>query len=224
MASRDHLIEPADPAELSLAAPGRMTEEEFVAWCNEDTRAEWADGEVIMMSPQNTEHAGLGGWLVSLLSIFVEQRDLGRVLYEVQVRLPEQRRRRTPDLIFIAKGREDSIHRNHVEGPPDLIVEIVSPDSEARDWREKYLEYQAGGVREYWVIDPMSEHMEAYLLGGEPGREAAQSVPAQYQRIHEEQGVIRSGVLADLRLHTAWLWPATRPKVLDALRDLGLQT
>ncbi len=98
---------------------------------------------------------------------------------------------------------------------------MKTPDSEARDWREKYLEYQAAGVREYWVIDPMSEHMEACALtGGGPAKTPAAA--SQYRRIGEKDGLIESTVLPGFRLRTAWLWPETRPKVPAALHELGL--
>jgi Uma2 family endonuclease len=222
MASRDYLIESQPVGEVKLL-PGRtMTEEEFVAWCDEDTRAEWVDGEVIMMSPVNLEHGDLSGWLISVLRAFAEDRNLGRVLGDVQVRFATQRRRRAPDIWFLAKGRQDILHHTHLEGPPDLIIELVSPDSEARDWREKYLEYQAAGVREYWVIDPMSQHMEAYVLTTSGSADAPGLATGEYRRIEEKDGVIESTVLTGLRLRTAWLWPQTRPKVLAALQELGL--
>ena len=55
----------------------RMTEEEFVAWCDEDIRAEWVDGEVIIMSPANDDHEDLFGWLLSVLRLYVRHRDAG---------------------------------------------------------------------------------------------------------------------------------------------------
>jgi Uma2 family endonuclease len=155
-------------AELANGVPHpdrRMTEEEFVAWCDEDTRAEWVDGEVVLMSPATAERADLNGWLNIVFRLYVEKRDLGVVLGpEFQVRLGPQRRRRVPDLLFVAKGREEIIRPNHVEGAPDVVMEIVSPDSVARDWRVKYLEYEAAGVREYWVLDPGSQQLEASVL------------------------------------------------------------
>lgn len=201
--------------EISVSPSRAMSEEEFVAWCDEDTRAEWVNGEAIMMSPANIEHILLSVWLLRVLAAFVDHHSLGVLMQDAQLRLPGQRARRVPDLLFVAQDRQSLIGRTAVEGPPDLIVEIVSPDSLARDWREKHLEYQAAGVREYWVIDPASQHMEAYVL------DAAQA-GSPYRRIEEKDGVIESVVLAGLKLRTAWLWPASRPKVLDALREIGV--
>src|SRR4051812_45080778 len=84
--------------------PGRrMTEEQFVKWCTSDTWAEWVDGEVIIMSPVGFAHADLFAYLLHLIRAFVEERDLGRVLTEpFQVRLTGQRRRRSPDILFVS--------------------------------------------------------------------------------------------------------------------------
>ncbi len=193
--------------------PGRrMTEEEFVEWCDDKTHAEWVDGEVIIMSPVNLRHAMLFGFLHPLIVAFAEQRDLGRVLTEpFQMRYGKQRRRRSPDVMFVATARLDALHPNHLEGPADLVVEIVSPESMARDWREKYLEYEAGGVREYWVIDPMANRVETYLLG-EDGR---------YRRTLETDGKISSVVLPGFYIRPQWLWQQPLPKVIDVLREMG---
>ena len=48
----------------------RMTEEEFVAWCDEDTKAEWVDGEVIVHSPANLQHVDLAGFFLILVRLF----------------------------------------------------------------------------------------------------------------------------------------------------------
>jgi Uma2 family endonuclease len=222
MATYNPAIDDFDAPVAEVVLPQRMTEEEFVAWCDEDTRAEWVDGEVVMMSPMSDPHSDVVIWLGSVLEIFVEERGLGVVRIEVQTRLGKLRRRRAPDIWFVTNERKDLIQRNHLEGPPDLAIEIVSPDSEARDWREKYQEYEAAGVREYWVIDPASQHMEAYALGT---AESQTGEPAEnrYRRLPEENGVITSVVLPGFRLRVAWLWPETRVKVLEALAELGVK-
>jgi len=222
MATQEHLLDLPSVGDLNPAPPGKMTEEEFVTWCDEDTRAEWVDGEVVVIPPLSVDHGDLRTWLLAVLGIFVEETDLGEVLPDVHVRLATQRTRRVPDIWFISNQRRDLLRHAHLEGPPDLIIEIVSPDSESRDWREKYLEYQAAGVREYWVIDPMSQHAEAYALPASGSAETTATVASEYRRLEEKEGIIESTVLPGFRLRTAWLWPETRPKVLAALRELGL--
>lgn len=189
-----------------------MTEDEFVDWCDSETWAEWVDGEVVMMSPVSIEHASLFNFLNHLLSAFVENGDLGAVLNEpFQVRLPQQRRRRSPDIFFVAAARRKIIKKHHVEGAPDLIIEIVSPESQARDWREKYLEYEAAGVREYWVIDPLSQRMEVYALSSKRG----------YARLEEREGRIVSKGLKGLHVRPAWFWKEKPPKVAAILHELA---
>jgi len=193
--------------------PARMTEQEFLDWCDEDVKAEWVDGEVIMMSPAGDQQVSFNGWVISVMLLFCEHFNLGEVRGpELMIRIGKPPRRRVPDVLFIAKARLDILKKNHVEGAPDLVMEIVSPDSEARDWRDKYLEYQAAGVREYWAIDRMTQHMEAYALGSN----------GQYIRINEIDGKISSSVLPGFYLRPAWCWQEKLPKVVDVLKELRI--
>lgn len=189
--------------------PGRrMTEEEFVEWCG-DFWAEWVDGEVIMMMAVNRDHAFLQDFLSRLIGMFVEERGLGRTLSEpYQIRLGPQRRRRAPDIMFVSKDRSDIIKKHNIEGGPDLIVEIVSPESEARDWREKYFEYESAGVREYWVINPSSGKTAAYAL-----------FEGQYAEISLKEGKISSSVLPGFYIKPAWVLTVPLPRVGDILRE-----
>jgi len=191
----------------------QMTEEEFVTWCDEDTRAEWVDGEVIMPSPASLNHVDLAGFLNFILRGFVTTRGLG-VVYgpELQVRFAALRRRRVPDLLFVSTARMNILKTTEVEGAPDLIIEIVSPDSLARDWREKYLEYEATGVQEYWIIDPMAQRVESYTL----------STDGRYALSEEKDGAIPSSVLTGFFLRPTWLWQEPLPNPLDILRELGV--
>ena len=205
--------EPVAEAPTAAWPRRRMTEEEFVRWCDEDTRAEWVDGEVIVASPPTIRHVRINRFLIQLLGLFVAQRQQGEALGpEAQIRLVKQGRRRVPDVLFVSQERQEIIRPSHIEGAPDLVMEIVSPESLARDWREKYLEYEAAGVREYWVIDPMAQQMEVYGLGAD----------GQYAQLPEAGGLIRSGVLADFYLRPEWLWQEPLPNVLDVAKEMGL--
>ncbi|HEY3319773.1 MAG TPA: Uma2 family endonuclease [Planctomycetota bacterium] len=200
-----------------LPHPGRrMTEDEFVAWCTGKTKAEWVDGEVIIMAPASGEHVDFAWFLMTIMREYAEEKDLGLVRgteFFVRLRGVDGKiRRRIPDILFVAKSRLHILRPNHAEGAPDLVVEIVSKESTARDWRDKYLDYQAAGVREYWVVDPLSKKVEAYSLGRDK----------KYRLIVEQAGIIRSGILAGFFLKPAWLWPGRLPRARQVLRELGV--
>src|SRR5688572_8685790 len=57
----------------------RMSEREFDAWRGEKTRAEWVDGEVVMMAPVVVDHGYVVGWLIAVLGLYAEVRDLGTI-------------------------------------------------------------------------------------------------------------------------------------------------
>jgi Uma2 family endonuclease len=193
----------------------RMTEEEFEAWAfaQEGIRAEWVDGEVIIMSPVTREDDSLRNWLSRLLGDFVEEHNLGEVRGpEFMVRLAKQRRRRVPDILFIQAARRHLVHRTYLEGGPDLSIEVVSEDSRVRDWQEKFVEYEKAGVGEYWIVDPLSTRVEAYRLGKN----------RKFERVDEQGGAIVSTVVSGFALKTAWLWDEPRPSFLSVLRELGV--
>ena len=58
-----------------------------------------------------------------------------------------------PDLVFVARGHETVLTDRGIEGPPDLVVEVVSPSTEARDRGLKLERYRHFGVGEYWIVD-----------------------------------------------------------------------
>lgn len=205
-------IHPTDialPSDLPPLPDRKLSEEEFLAWCDEDTKAEWVDGQVIMMSPASFPHADMTMFLGAIIKTWTDRRKLGKVLGpEFPARL-SPRVRRVPDLMFISKERVEHILLNHFEGAPDFVIEVVSPESVERDWRDKYADYQAAGVREYWIIDPAHRRVNAYQLAD-----------GAYQRLPQDQGRIASNVLTGFFLREQWLWGAEPPIVDDVLKEL----
>jgi Uma2 family endonuclease len=200
-----------DRPDGAVYLPKRMSEAEFVEWCDDETWAEWVDGQVIVMSPVNYEHAKLTSFLIHLFRAFVDENDLGDIITEpFQIRFPKLRRRRSPDLIFISKNRIPELNESHFDGAPDLVIEIVSWESQNRDRRDKFSEYQSAGVREYWIVDPVSKTVEAHVL---KGRTFVQFGP--------KAEVIRSKVLPGLYIRPSWLWRARFPSVSSLLKEMG---
>src|SRR5438105_10399034 len=108
MAQELKIQTPTPPVTPPSAPPARMTYEEFLEWADEDTWAEWVDGEVIVMSPASLTHQRILTFLAALLSFFVEANQLGEVLTApFQMRLRTRPSGREPDLIFIARDRLD---------------------------------------------------------------------------------------------------------------------
>jgi Uma2 family endonuclease len=197
--------------------PGvRLTESEFSEeYGDEDIKAEWVDGEVIVMAPVRREHSELNVWLLRLVAEFVEHHDLGQVLgSEFPIRLASIRRMRSPDVMYVSKAKIPKLRSTYLDGAPDLTMEIVSPDSEARDWRDKYGDYQSTGVREYWVVDPLSKRVEGYTLGR----------TKQYSLIRpDDEGLIHSKVLKGLFIQPQWLWRSPLPKLSGVLKELKIR-
>ncbi len=195
-------------SKLKVSISRKMTYEEFLAWADEDTLAEWVDGEVIMTSPASRQHQEIGGFLYKLLSTYAEMRGLGVVLPPpFQMKLA--RSGREPDLLFIANAHLDRLKETHLDGPADLVVEITSPESLGRDRGEKFYEYEEAGIPEYWLIDPPREEAEFYQLD-ERGHYRLVAL--------DTEGKYHSRILAGLWLPLSWLW--SPPRVLDALREL----
>lgn len=194
--------------------PGRrMTELEFEQWVDATTRAEWVDGEIVMMAPASLDHAEFAMWLQTVLRLFVEKHEAGAVYgTDVSVRLPKQRRRRLPDVLFVSSARASILQATVINGAPDLIIGIVSPDSSVRDWREKFIEYEKAGVREYWVIDRLTRRVAANEL----------TKAGKYRAIREDKGRLCSAVLKGFYLRPEWVLRERTMPIMPILRELGV--
>ncbi len=195
------------------AAP--VSFEEFLAWADEDTLAEWVDGEIVPMSPASADHQRILRFLFHLVDAFVSVRQLGEVfLPPFLMRLPSRPSGREPDLLFLANGHANRLKGAYLDGPADLVVEIVSPETDERDSSEKLREYEAGGVPEYWLIDPLRQVTSFHQLGADGRYHAAPLDP---------DGFAHSAVLPGFRLRVAWLWQRPLPPVGEALQQIGVR-
>lgn len=193
--------------------PGKISYEEFLRWCDEDTWAEWVDGEVVCLSPASDRHQDLVRFLTMVIGFYVEKHDLGVIRpAPFQMKLGPELPGREPDLLFVAKEHLGRLKPTHLDGPADLVIEIVSSESRLRDRGEKFAEYEAAGVREYWLIDPDEKRADFYVLGGD----------GRYDRKHPEGRRYRSEALAGLELNIEWFWQEPLPPAVEVLRELHL--
>jgi Uma2 family endonuclease len=192
----------------------RMTYEEYLAWADEDVHAEWVNGEVIVQMPPKEPHQRVVAFLMQLMGLFIQLFQLGRLLpAPFEMRAKPDGSSREPDLLFVAREHLDRLSQERLSGPADLVVEVVSDDSVARDRADKFYEYQDAEVKEYWILDPRPgrERTDFYVLD-EKGR--YRPVPPG------PDGRYHSTELPGFWLQVDWVTSAEPPEVLTALAQI----
>lgn len=200
------------PDERGRRSPpdGPMTYEEFLDWLDEDTLAEWVDGKVVMASPAKLKHQNIVNYLISIMGAYTRLHNLGQVTDgPFQMRLASSGRE--PDVLFVATAHLDRLKETYLDGPADLVVEVVSPESGARDRGDKFYEYRAAGIPEYWLIDPDLRQAEFYQLDA-AGRYQAVAAGADE--------VYHSRALPGFWLREEWLWQEPLPDVVRTLLEI----
>lgn len=189
---------------------GINTFEDFCATIRSDQKADLIDGVIYMASPENTEANDLFCWLLTLLRLYAEEKNLGRVLGQrVALRL-EDRNGPEPDILFVKEENADRIQRGHILGPVDLAIEIVTPDSAQRDYEEKRNQYEQHGIFEYWIVDEELQTVTALRL----------SAKGKYREVKPVKGILHSTSLPGFWLRLEWLWQDPRPKTMATLLQL----
>lgn len=144
---------------------GHATYDEYAA-LNDGNRYELANGVLELMSPgPSVPHQIISFELSKKFAATCDSDYLilcapvDLILSAIEVR--------QPDLMMIHRSRLSIVSRRGVEGPPDLVVEIVSPSTLRRDRLYKARTYAHYGIPEYWIVDPSLGVLERYELVGE---------------------------------------------------------
>ncbi len=188
----------------------RMSYEQFLAWSDEDTHAEWVDGEVIVFMPPKTRHQERIQFLSKVLGLYVDFFRLGKV-FTAPFEMRMERSAREPDILFVSQSNLHRLTAERLQGAADLVVEVASEESQQRDRVQKFEEYQSGGVREYWLIDSRPEVEPEFYVLSEAG---------QFERAVLEDGVFRSRVLVGFWLRAEWLTAGELPQPLGVFAEI----
>jgi Uma2 family endonuclease len=196
----------------TIAESKKISYEEFLELCDEDTLAEWVNGEIIMASPASIQHQRISSFLVKILSRYVESHSLGEIIFApFQMKLPYSGRE--PDIIFVHSSHLDRLKETCLEGPADMAVEIISKESIGRDRGNKFIEYESGGVTEYWLIDPMRKQAEFYRLGDDKC----------YHFVSlDAEGKYYSEAIQDFWFKVSWLWQEPLPPDWEIRKELSI--
>ncbi|MBI4493630.1 MAG: Uma2 family endonuclease [Chloroflexi bacterium] len=138
----------------------------------DEYRYEVIDGELYMTPSPSWGHQEVLGNLYLFVAGWVRQHRLGKVVEAPVGVVLDDENGVQPDLVYVSRERLGIISHRGVEGPPDLVVEVLSPSTEARDRGIKLRRYAAAGIPHYWIVDPEARTIESYRLG-EQGYERA---------------------------------------------------
>ena len=152
------------------AATSLLTADDLLRLDAEGVRGELIRGVLREMTPTGAEHAEIAGRLVYYLNDLVIPRRLGRVaVSDMGVRLERDPDTvREPDIGFTSAERAPLGVRltGYLEIVPDLVVEVVSPNDDLDEVREKALMWRDHGARLVWVVHPDPRTVDVYRADG----------------------------------------------------------
>ncbi|SNB52492.1 Uma2 family endonuclease [Thermoflexus hugenholtzii] len=183
-----------------------VSEAEFEALADEDLKAEYLDGVMIVHSPAGFSHEDRQAFLLALLRLYAETHGIGRVvggnaLFRVG------RRQFAPDVMVLP--RHVPIVRQRAEGIPLLVVEVLSESTRDYDLGEKRRLYREAGVGELWLVD-----VEGQVVIVERRGRGYES-----EEIHE--GWVVSEAVPGFRIRAEWLWQEPLPSILECWQALS---
>ena len=128
-------------------------------------RAELIDGVIYDMAPPSRMHQKLVSELTQTIGTYIKSQGGSCDVYPAPFAVFLNKDDKTyvePDISVICD--KNKLSDRGCEGAPDWIIEIVSPSSQYRDYLVKLLKYRTSGVREYWIINPMSKTVQVYYF------------------------------------------------------------
>ncbi len=187
-----------------------MTVDQFVGVDTDGQKADLLDGMIYMASPDSREAAVVNCFLTSLLSVFVDRRNLGEIYGPRSAFRLSDTYAPEPDVAFVPRDRLHRWEGAVFNGAPDLAVEIVTPDSLNRDTVVKRDIYERAGVKEYWMVHLLDSRCTFFQLDGK-----------KYRDVTPESGsVFRSEAVPGFWIDSAWLFADELPDRLDCLNKI----
>ncbi len=193
-----------------------MSFEDFLAWDgdgNPELRVEWVNGEVVQMVSIDLRHTLISNFLIKLIGLASDLSQIGILLSDPFVMRPAiDGNGRSPDVVLVLNEHKEWIARRVLNGPADIVIEIVSPGGIKTDYMVKAAEYRRAGVPEYWIIDPLEQQTTFLLLEGE------EYIEGQFT----SSGMYESPGLNGLPVDPVWFNQDPLPDVLGILREWGI--
>lgn len=172
-----------------------FTADELAGFPKDGKRYEIVDGALHTAHSPSLDHQEVSARVNSLLRDLVIPGRLGRVAFgPIDVRFSDQNLVK-PDIIFVRSERRAICREDAVHGAPDLVVEVLSPNTRMYDLTEKVQLYERFFVPEYWIFDPQLFTITQLVL-----------TDGRFLQHLPDDGVHRSVVIPDLVIDPAVLF------------------
>jgi Uma2 family endonuclease len=142
----------------------KLTYQDYLQLPEDGKRYEIMDGELYMTPAPATRHQIVVSRLIHLLMTYLEVHPIGTALTAPTDVVLSDTDVVEPDVLLVLHDGKAGITEKNIQGPPDLVIEILSPGTAARDRDLKRKRYEHFGVREYWLVDPDANTLEILSL------------------------------------------------------------
>lgn len=204
--------------------PQPLSFEEFMEWgLKVEIHAEWVEGYIEVRMGTDYRHQDII-LMLSMMFSFWSGKNGGKALLapftmrlNPGVKIKKANRQgsgREPDVLYLAPENMGRLQPTFIDGPADVAVEVISPESQQRDRYVKFSEYEKAGVREYWLIDWEAQEEEFYRRDDATGRFVRVALTAD--------NIFRSEVMPGLLLDVTVLRQRPLPTADVILRSAGL--
>jgi Uma2 family endonuclease len=146
---------------MSGATSTKMTYEDLLKMPETNRFEEIIDGELIVSPGASPLHQTIVLRIARAIADYLDNHPIGRVFIAPLDVVLAQDQVLEPDVLYVSNERAGFL-KQHVMGPPDLAVEVLSPHSHRRDKVRKRQLYEQYGVTEYWIVDPDGESVEVF--------------------------------------------------------------
>jgi Uma2 family endonuclease len=140
----------------------KLTYADYVRFPEDGLRHEIIDGEHYVTPSPATRHQRISRNLLHLIQTYLDGHPAGELLAAPFDALLSDFDIVVPDLLYLSNERARFLTSKNLQGPPDLVIEILSPSTKSRDKRLKRDLYERVGVREYWMVDPERDLVDVY--------------------------------------------------------------
>ena len=173
----------------------RLTYDDLCRMPDDGLRHEIIDGVHYVTPSPNRRHQKLALRLAVEIELYIRQNPAaGEVYFAPMDVIFTKWDVVEPDVLVVTGDQANILTPDNVQGPPALVVEILSPSTRRRDEQIKRRLFERGGVREYWIVDPRRQIVAVFRRGADG------SFPRVAELTHVDRDVLTTPLMPGLSL------------------------